>query len=370
MSVEISGFLFVGDCSHNQIDDASNQIFRSKAGMFSLFDWSSDFIILKSKPTAIASYLGKLFAFDENNIYTINPLSLQIEDTYEGIGCSNKDGVIVTEKGMFFASRSGAYFHNGTTPQKISLIIQKGGKTDMLTLSNSSFLGTKEIEDLSWENTAGNPNSIAPYVTFDSRTESVIFIVQYLTSDILETYASGAVYNWKDYFTTNNTFIWSYSINKQRWDLWELSKNHEIGAPFIDNDGTVCMSIDNSIMALLKGSDKKYYKWLSKKLIMDTSTNKKVFNKIKVVGPKNNLLNDGIVNTDSDKLIVSTDVGRITSGSNSTTANIKYKSTGNESADYKLKGSNKTAKWVQFKLEDMEEEVDSIGVIYRLRSVK
>ena len=138
----------------------------------------------------------------------------------------------------------------------------------------------------------------------------------------------------------------------------------------MDSNGNVCISINNVLMVLFRGADNKYYKWLSKKLIMDTSTNKKVFNKVKIVGPKNNLLNDGIVDTDSDKLIISTDAGRITSGSNSTTANIKYKSTGNESADYKLKGSNKTAKWVQFKLEEMEEEVDSVGIIYRLRSVK
>ena len=73
---------------------------------------------------------------------------------------------------------------------------------------------------------------------------------------------------------------------------------------------------------------------------------------------------------DSDKLIVSTDKGRITSGSNSTTANIKYKSDGVDSADYKLKKANKTGKWLQVKFEDMDEDIKALAFIYRLRSIK
>lgn len=370
MSVELSGFLFVGNCSHTEIDNASNQIFRSKPGKFSIFDWSVDFAILKSKPTAMANFIGKLFVFDENNIYRINPFSLQIEDIFEGIGCSHKDSVVVTEYGMYFANRSGAYFHDGTSPIKISSDIQKGGKTNMLTLSNSSSLGTNEIEDLSWDNTAGNFNSKAPYVTFDSFSNTVLFMVDYSYNETVSVVSNGQVVEKNESVSSSNKYIWAYSIEKQRWDLWELANNSDIGKPFTAKDGTVCISIGNMLMALNKGFDKKLYKWMSKKLIMDTSTNKKVFNKIKVVGPKQNLINDGQFNSDTDKLIVATDKGRITSGSNSTTANIAFKSTGNENAEYKLKGSNKTAKWVQFKFEEMEEEVDSIGIIYRLRSIK
>ena len=112
------------------------------------------------------------------------------------------------------------------------------------------------------------------------------------------------------------------------------------------------------------------YTWMTKKLVMDTSTIKKVFNKVKVIGPKENLIRDGAHANDSDKLIVSTDKGRITSGSNSTTANIKYKSDGVDSADYKLKKANKTGKWLQVKFEDMDEDIKALAFIYRLRSIK
>ena len=82
------------------------------------------------------------------------------------------------------------------------------------------------------------------------------------------------------------------------------------------------------------------------------------------------MINDGTYETESDKIIISTDNGRVTSGSNSTTADITVKDQGAEAKDYRLSGSNKKGKWIQFKLEEMEEDVDSIGIIYRLRAVK
>ena len=38
ISSEIDGYLFAGDCSHPRIQNASNMVFRSRPGMFSIFD--------------------------------------------------------------------------------------------------------------------------------------------------------------------------------------------------------------------------------------------------------------------------------------------------------------------------------------------
>ena len=46
------------------------------------------------------------------------------------------------------------------------------------------------------------------------------------------------------------------------------------------------------------------------------------------------------------------------------------KSDGTETFDYRLTGSNKKGKWMQFKLEEMDEEVDSIGLLFRIRTPK
>ena len=91
---------------------------------------------------------------------------------------------------------------------------------------------------------------------------------------------------------------------------------------------------------------------------MDTPSIKKVYTKVKVNGTNKNL------NVGDDKLIVATDTGRVVA------SDIVYKLSGNDSADYRLKSKMKTGKWCQFKLEDMESEIDCIALIYRLRAIK
>ena len=83
LSCELDGYLFAGNCSHSEIENASNQIFRSKPGKWSIFDWSVDFVVLNNTPTAMAAFLGKLIIFDKNTLYKINPQTLTIEDIFE-----------------------------------------------------------------------------------------------------------------------------------------------------------------------------------------------------------------------------------------------------------------------------------------------
>ena len=72
----------------------------------------------------MAAFNGKLYVWDTNNTYRIDPANMTIEDVFEGIGCSGQDSLIVTEYGMFYANRSVAYFHTGATPNPISAIIK------------------------------------------------------------------------------------------------------------------------------------------------------------------------------------------------------------------------------------------------------
>jgi len=370
LSCESEGYLFAGNCSHINIKDASNQIFRSKPGKFSIFDWSTDFVILNSTPTAMVSFAGKLIVFDNNNLYKINPHSLVIEDIFEGIGCSGPNSVIVTEYSMFFANRQGAYMYDNQKPTKISTPIQKGGGSNILSLSNSSILGSNEIHDLSWDNTAGNIQTKQPSVVFDSKSNLVYFIVEYFNPEDIK-YGTTSDVTSRYKVNKKRSYIWCYSFEKQRWDLWELSNNDDIvGVPFTNENGDVFISIGNGLFHLKGSPNKLLYSWLSKKLTMNTSLINKVFNKVKIIGPKKNLIIDGDHKNDSDKLILATDAGRITSGSNSTSSNITYKSDGTNSADYKLGSSNKRGKWLQVLLEDMDEEVEATAIIYRMRAIK
>ena len=349
ISAEIDGYLFAGKCSHENIKNASNLIFRSKPGMFSIFDYSSDFLTLKSNPNAMVNYLGRLYIFDANNVYKINPHTLVIEDTFEGIGCLSKDSIIVTEQGMFFADRNGAYFHNGQVPTKISIPIQKGGDTSV------SFGGTDNIKDLSWNGTIGSNKDIIPKVTYDGNLNSIYFIFtvnDYFTSSVQEKQL------------IRKSYIWAYNLTLKRWDLWELCNDSFVGTPFIGKNGSTFIPIDSVIYEHTKGPTKRKFTWLSKKMNITYDSNLKVFKKIKVNGLSENLALNGSYKESSDRLLISTSKGIIAN------SDITYTAVDVNDSDYKLSGSNKRGKWLQFKLEDMSGTLDSVGIVFRTKPIK
>ena len=354
ISAEIDGFLFAADCSHSEIKNASNMIFRSKPGMYSIFDYVNDFLVLKSKPTALANFNGRLYAFDDNNIYRINQQNLAIEDIYEGIGCSGKDSVIVTEYGMFFAHKTGAYMHNGQAPVKISQSIQKGGNTEEV------FVGSDNIRDVSWEHVVTNSNSI-PYVTYNSVMNCVLFNVEYI--DSIKNNILGVSIN-QTAQSVARQYIWAYSLTSQRWDLWELAYNSKIGKPFTGKDGEVYWPIDNMIYENLGGGTARDYTWISKKITAGEDSITKVFNKVKINGLSKNINLGGSFVESSDKLIIKTSTGDIAS------ADVTYSSDSASDSAYKIKGTNKKGRWLQFKVENVRDNIDSFGIILRRKGTK
>tara|TARA_R110002012_G_scaffold226360_1_gene398483 strand:- start:442 stop:1404 length:963 start_codon:yes stop_codon:yes gene_type:complete len=317
--------------------------------MFSIFDYVNDFITIKSKPTAMANFNGRLYVFDDSNIYRVNPHTLVTEDIYEGVGCLNSDCVIVTEYGMFFADKNGAYSHNGTTPQKISQTISLGGDI------STSFGGTDNIRNLSWDAVIGSPLSSNLKVSFLPRMNSVLFIVELDNkTDAFDTNKVGDLHR-------KETYAWSYSITQNRWDLWEVSKEGNVGKPFLGKDNKLYLSINEGIYEFTGGTGKKDFTWISKKLSMDEDSTIKVFNKVKVNGSSDNLNLDGTNLDSSQRLILASDTGTVATG------DMTYSSESSEHSTYKLSGSNRKGRWVQFKLEDMDKSVDSIGLIFRRR---
>jgi hypothetical protein len=345
LSAEIDGYLFVGDCSHEDIKDASNQLFRSKPGKKSIFDWTNDFVILKSTPTAMTNFNNRLYVFDESNIYRINQHSKAIEDTYEGIGCLSQDSLVVTEYGMFFADKNGVYMHNGTAPSQISLAITRGGSTDLTWASKTSIL------DVSWEGllSVGTLKDIK--MTFDSSTNSILVII------------SSTVHDSNKDKSEDRSYIWAYNIAKSRWDLWELDKGKSVGKPFIGKKGSVFIPVNDSLWELKKGSDKKYLSWLSKKINMSQDSIMKVYNKLKVNGISEDLNLGGDKILSGDRLLIQTSEGTVPS------ASITHLQK-NKDSEYKLKGSNKKGRWVQFLIENVKKPIDSFGIIFRRKTTK
>ena len=112
------------------------------------------------------------------------------------------------------------------------------------------------------------------------------------------------------------------------------------------------------------GGDTRDFTWVSKKITAEEDSIVKVFNKIKINGLGDNIQTGGDYNDSSDKLIVKTSSGDIAS------SDITYSSATSSDADYKLSGSNKKGRWIQFKVENIAKSIDSFGLIFRRKSTK
>lgn len=119
ISCELNSSLFIGDCEHPKLDDASHTIFKSKPFRFDSFDWVNEGLKINFVPKAMFGYAGRLWVFDTNRFLKVNP-ELYIEDTIEGIGCTNHLCWVVTDFGAFWSDAIGAYINVDGSTSKLS----------------------------------------------------------------------------------------------------------------------------------------------------------------------------------------------------------------------------------------------------------
>ena len=268
LSTKIFGQHIVGLCYHPDVDHAELYLFKSQPGDFDRFDWLNDYLKLPSKPTAIASFQGRIYAWDGNTTYRINPEGFYIEDTFDGVGCMNQNCHVVTEYGMAFADKNNIYLHDGRNPKPI-------GEPILRDSANSMGWQDKITTD------------IDPMVTFDAVRNSILVFFQasvQLAPSTESTWDQGDKYSG----------IWSYNIPRKRWDLYMTNdKTMETG---IDYASYVLSGKDGYVLMLLKGADEGEMRWLmkgtgyrkwfyrTKKINMGVSTQKKMLYGIHWVG--------------------------------------------------------------------------------------
>jgi hypothetical protein len=308
LSAQLNNSLFVCKGYHALIDDSENFLFKSKPYNFDQFDWSQDLLRLPTEPTALASFNGRIFAFDENNTYRIEPNNLYIEDTFEGVGCIGPDAICVTEYGTCLADKNNIYLHDGRQPIPIGNAILRG-------------------YTISWENKS---SSFVPKVMFDAERNAFVIFMEVASS----------------------YYAWVYTLSRKRWDLWAASHPKGIlsgknGEMFI-SDGT------NLIYYLGSTTETDNWTWQSKKLTMGTDTQDKIFKRTRIT----------FSDSPSDCLdTVTTSSGTIT-GSN------KVYADDSDNAKYTYSGDNRKGKWIQYTISDESVEVDAIGTIFRRRLAK
>lgn len=258
LSAKGNGYLFIGNCkdyTYNSatggITDAERYIFRSLSYRYDTFNIIYDFLIMPRPLTALAFYEGRLYAFDLNNTYRINPDTLSIEDVFEGIGASGQRSVAITPYGMFIANVNGAYQLDGGNFTELSLPIKNANYT------GSGLFPTS----MSWANFEYDTFTDI-IVVWSAEKECVIFA----NTDNLD--------------SAEKIIAWVWNVPRKRWDFWDLG-NGTVSAGFITGkDGEIYLSESSTTKRLFAGS-RKLFSFVTKEFDFDNPTQLKSINMLK-----------------------------------------------------------------------------------------
>jgi hypothetical protein len=310
LSTQINSMHIIGKCYKTEIPDAMNYLFKSKVNNFDQFDWTTDFLRLPTVPTAMASFNGRIYVFDENNTYRINPQGFYVEDTFEGAGCYGSDAVVVTEYGMCYCDKNNVYLHDGKAPKPIASSILTG---------DSNY---------SWHNIVQTKE---PMVMFDAKRKSFIIFFQSTNS-------------YSGYY-----FAWSYNLIYNRWDLLSYGASEPKGILHGKN-GELFVAQSNGYLAhFMGGSSIDIWEWQSKYMTMGEDTVNKKFYDINVV-------NGGVAPN------VLYGIGSATPSQDPTSES------GSSNYKGKVQSAHSKSKTLQIKLVQVggsSHTVDSVGVLYR-----
>tara|TARA_Y100001963_G_C6767565_1_gene443130 strand:- start:88 stop:2286 length:2199 start_codon:yes stop_codon:yes gene_type:complete len=301
ISAEINESLFVGKCNHLKMPNSGNYIFKSNPFMFNQFDWSSNLIKLPSEPTAIAAFGSRLYAFDDNNMYRIDPQSLRKEDEFNGIGCLSQDSIFVSEFGMLFCDKNNVYLHDGSTAIPIG---------DPILRSDNGNGYQELISD-----------SFTPKVLFNGIRKSFIVFI-------------------------TTTRAWVYSVTKNRWDLWSVD---ECKGGLLGKDGQTFFSNGTDMIELANATTYKDFEFTSKKISVTQDSQPKKFYKIDV----------SYSGTKPKNIEYRTEKGSYTAGTqkdNGVTTSISFREVKKNDIQVKITGDGSTS---------TPTEIDSIGIVFR-----
>ena len=305
VSTQLNNQMFIGNVYQKDLEEYSNYIYKSKPYNFDQYNYLEDFLSLPTTPTALASFNGRIYAFDENNMYQIEPNNLYIEDTIEGKGCISQHSVFVNDYGMCFADKNNIYLHDGKRPIAIGDSILRG-------------------DTYAWEN---RNTAYKPVITFDSFRKSYIIFFR----------------------ISSSYYSWSYNILRKRWDLWKFHASNIPQSAVIGKEGEMLVSNGTNLVHYLgHASNKRSWDWKSKKLNMRQNTGDKSFKNLNIVGTPTGALNNnssgGIyAYKDSDAQLSMTSITGLT--------------------DINL--NNTRSKHLQIQFTAQTSSVDAIGTVFR-----
>ena len=257
LSCQLNDFLFVGGLYHPNLEDGDHLLLRSKQGRFSVFDWSNDFLDIPTKPVAMAAFANRVWVFDENNMYKINPTGLYIEDKTEGIGILNSESFIVTDMGMFWCDRNNIYKHDGKQINQIGTSILKNHSHPEWQIGYLDAVNKSE--------TLG----YTPKIGYDPINQSIYITLQGFSKSLL---------SYKQY----ESRIYSYDIKQDRWDYYESPTVKSITT---DSKGNVVISDGFQLYNYRRDKkNRKKFSWDSKTFQLGSSNYDKSLKELKFTG--------------------------------------------------------------------------------------
>ena len=307
LSTQLNDSLFMANCAHHSQDTATNILYKSLPYKPSCVNWALDLLKLPWVPTAIKSYNGRIYVFNENETLKIDPTNMFIEDAFVGAGCLGPDSISVSDFGMMYCDNNNIYLHNGGQPVPVG---------DSILTSDSS-IGYLDLL---------NTGSYSPKIAFDSKRKCFVL-----------------------YLTT--TRAWSYNVIRRVWNLWE---NPNLIGVLNGKKGEI-LGIDNSGGDLYhmysSATLKDNWHWTSKRISMQHKTQKKKFYEATVA-----YTGDG--SGDTPTITVYYDYA---TGATSTTDG------GSETNIVKRDLAKEKKRLIQLKVQpgDATTEVDSIGITFR-----
>ena len=269
LSAKVNNFLYISDCSHIDIDDATNYLFKSRPFNFDQFNWAKDFLLLPDTPVALESFNGRLYAFSKSATYIINPDGMYIEDTLEGIGCRNQNAIVSSEIGMCWIDFNSIYLHDGKNINDIGIKIKKAHQID------NTYNVYSTLEKLCAFSTSDYTGDIV--VGYDSYRKAFLFFYTY------KYIPSGTVY-------VPQCLV--YTVPKNRWDKWTRT-NGNINSNFNTystlngkNNELIVSDTDNGLIVPfdpMNSTRVNNFKWYSKKFTMGESTSDKRIYKAEIL---------------------------------------------------------------------------------------
>ena len=240
----------MSDIYHPNIEDGEHILLRSKQGRFSLCDWANDFLDLPTKPIGMAS-------FDNNNMYSVNPTGLYIENRTEGIGILNSQSVIVTDMGMFWCDRNNIYKHDGEKINPIGTAILKNHANPEWQLGYLDAVNKSETLNYT------------PKIQYDPINQSVYIILQGVSTSL-------ASYNQYE------SRVYSYDIKQDRWDYYDAPNADSVT---VDGKGSVIMSDGFQLFSFRRDKRNiKDFSWDSKTFQLGSSNYTKSLKALKFTG--------------------------------------------------------------------------------------